>query len=140
MKWLWCLQGRFTIAAKHHMTIAEIYETDMVDVEKVTVTGPDIFAAINFCKFDFKINFSLQDGSFTVVMVEVCALTTVQNAFKLKFYAILLINMTLHRLAALSLSQKHQLGPAEFDTQISKFCAMILLILHELCMLFLSLK
>jgi len=35
MKWLWCLQGRFTIAAKHHMTIAEIYETDMVDVEKV---------------------------------------------------------------------------------------------------------
>lgn len=29
------LQGRFTIAAKHHMTIAEIYETDMVDVEKV---------------------------------------------------------------------------------------------------------
>jgi len=30
------LQGRFTIAAKHHMTIAEIYETDMVDVEKVT--------------------------------------------------------------------------------------------------------
>lgn len=26
--------GRFTIAAKHHMTIAEIYETDMVDVEK----------------------------------------------------------------------------------------------------------
>ena len=31
------LQGRFTIAAKHHMTIAEIYETDMVDVEKVNV-------------------------------------------------------------------------------------------------------
>jgi len=29
------LQGRFTIAAKHHMTIAEIYETDMVDIEKV---------------------------------------------------------------------------------------------------------
>lgn len=29
------MQGRFTIAAKHHMTIAEIYETDMVDVEKV---------------------------------------------------------------------------------------------------------
>lgn len=26
--------GRFTIAAKHHMTIAEIYETDMVDIEK----------------------------------------------------------------------------------------------------------
>lgn len=29
------VQGRFTIAAKHHMTIAEIYETDMVDHEKV---------------------------------------------------------------------------------------------------------
>lgn len=26
--------GRFTIAAKHHMTIAEIYETDMIDIEK----------------------------------------------------------------------------------------------------------
>jgi len=48
MQWLSCLsnvgyasvsctvlQGRFTIAAKHHMTIAEIYETDMVDIEKV---------------------------------------------------------------------------------------------------------
>jgi alpha-soluble NSF attachment protein len=26
--------GRFTIAAKHHMTIAEIYETDMIDIDK----------------------------------------------------------------------------------------------------------
>ncbi|KAM8904829.1 N-ethylmaleimide-sensitive factor attachment protein, alpha b isoform 1-T1 [Spinachia spinachia] len=26
--------GRFTIAAKHHITIAEIYETEMVDIEK----------------------------------------------------------------------------------------------------------
>ncbi|XP_011434594.1 alpha-soluble NSF attachment protein-like [Crassostrea angulata] len=26
--------GRFTIAAKHHVSIAEIYETDMVDIEK----------------------------------------------------------------------------------------------------------
>lgn len=26
--------GRFTIAAKHHITIAEIYENDMIDVEK----------------------------------------------------------------------------------------------------------
>ncbi|KAL3873304.1 hypothetical protein ACJMK2_036440 [Sinanodonta woodiana] len=26
--------GRFTIAAKHHMTIAEIYETDLADIEK----------------------------------------------------------------------------------------------------------
>lgn len=29
------LQGRFTIAAKHHMSIAEIYETEMVDIDKV---------------------------------------------------------------------------------------------------------
>ncbi|EDM08340.1 N-ethylmaleimide sensitive fusion protein attachment protein alpha, isoform CRA_b [Rattus norvegicus] len=27
-------QGRFTIAAKHHISIAEIYETELVDVEK----------------------------------------------------------------------------------------------------------
>lgn len=26
--------GRFTIAAKHHITIAEVYETEMVDIEK----------------------------------------------------------------------------------------------------------
>lgn len=29
------LQGRFTIAAKHHITIAEIYESELVDIEKV---------------------------------------------------------------------------------------------------------
>ena len=29
-----CPQGRFTIAAKHHISIAEIYETELVDVEK----------------------------------------------------------------------------------------------------------
>ncbi|NXT38996.1 SNAA protein, partial [Pelecanoides urinatrix] len=28
--------GRFTIAAKHHISIAEIYETELVDIEKVT--------------------------------------------------------------------------------------------------------
>lgn len=28
-------QGRFTIAAKHHITIAEIYEAELVDIEKV---------------------------------------------------------------------------------------------------------
>lgn len=28
-------QGRFTIAAKHHISIAEIYETELVDIEKV---------------------------------------------------------------------------------------------------------
>ena len=30
-------QGRFTIAAKHHITIAEIYESEMVNIEKVNV-------------------------------------------------------------------------------------------------------
>uniref|UniRef100_A0A9L0I7N9 NSF attachment protein alpha n=1 Tax=Equus asinus TaxID=9793 RepID=A0A9L0I7N9_EQUAS len=28
--------GRFTIAAKHHISIAEIYETELVDIEKVS--------------------------------------------------------------------------------------------------------
>lgn len=32
-------QGRFTIAAKHHITIAEIYETELVDIEKVRRWG-----------------------------------------------------------------------------------------------------
>ena len=27
-------QGRFTIAAKHHVSIAEIYETELADSEK----------------------------------------------------------------------------------------------------------
>ncbi|XP_028353805.1 beta-soluble NSF attachment protein [Physeter macrocephalus] len=31
--------GRFTIAAKHHITIAEIYETELVDIEKVCGRG-----------------------------------------------------------------------------------------------------
>ena len=30
------LQGKFTIAAKHHITIAEIYETESVDIEQVS--------------------------------------------------------------------------------------------------------
>ena len=29
-------QVRFTIAAKHNISIAEIYETELVDVEKVS--------------------------------------------------------------------------------------------------------
>lgn len=29
-------QGRFTIAAKHHITIAEVYESELVDIEKVS--------------------------------------------------------------------------------------------------------
>lgn len=32
-------QGRFTIAAKHHITIAEIYEAELVDIEKVRVAS-----------------------------------------------------------------------------------------------------
>lgn len=36
-----CAQGRFTIAAKHHITIAEIYETELVDIEKVSRGGGD---------------------------------------------------------------------------------------------------
>ena len=28
------LQGRFTMAAKHHITIAEIYETEVIDIDK----------------------------------------------------------------------------------------------------------
>ncbi|XP_035607977.1 N-ethylmaleimide-sensitive factor attachment protein, beta a isoform X2 [Oncorhynchus nerka] len=28
------LRGRFTIAAKHHITIAEVYESELVDIEK----------------------------------------------------------------------------------------------------------
>lgn len=33
-------QGRFTIAAKHHITIAEIYEAELVDIEKVRMANP----------------------------------------------------------------------------------------------------
>uniref|UniRef100_A0A8C2WSP5 Beta-soluble NSF attachment protein n=1 Tax=Cyclopterus lumpus TaxID=8103 RepID=A0A8C2WSP5_CYCLU len=29
-----CTPGRFTIAAKHHITIAEVYEAELVDIEK----------------------------------------------------------------------------------------------------------
>lgn len=32
------LQGRFTIAAKHHISIAEIYESELVDIEKVILS------------------------------------------------------------------------------------------------------
>uniref|UniRef100_A0A803YEV7 Uncharacterized protein n=1 Tax=Meleagris gallopavo TaxID=9103 RepID=A0A803YEV7_MELGA len=31
--------GRFTIAAKHHISIAEIYESELVDIEKVSRGG-----------------------------------------------------------------------------------------------------
>ncbi|OWK03433.1 hypothetical protein Celaphus_00007600 [Cervus elaphus hippelaphus] len=33
--------GRFTIAAKHHITIAEIYETELVDIEKIGANTMD---------------------------------------------------------------------------------------------------
>ncbi|NXI68633.1 SNAA protein, partial [Anseranas semipalmata] len=32
--------GRFTIAAKHHISIAEIYETELVDIEKLPPPPP----------------------------------------------------------------------------------------------------
>ncbi|XP_049725532.1 beta-soluble NSF attachment protein isoform X3 [Elephas maximus indicus] len=34
-------KGRFSIAAKHHITIAEIYETELVDIEKVGTNTMD---------------------------------------------------------------------------------------------------
>ena len=33
-KSFYSLQGRFSIAAKHHVSIAEIYETEISDIEK----------------------------------------------------------------------------------------------------------
>ena len=33
---LFLFQGRFTIAAKHHINIAEVYETEMADLDKVS--------------------------------------------------------------------------------------------------------
>jgi hypothetical protein len=42
------VQGRFTIAAKHHMTIAEIYETDIMDLDQVQycTTGNIVFCEL----------------------------------------------------------------------------------------------
>lgn len=37
-------KGRFTIAAKHHFSIAEIYETELVDIEKVLNFGMIFFS------------------------------------------------------------------------------------------------
>jgi len=31
------LQGRFSIAAKHHISVAEVYETELVDIDKVII-------------------------------------------------------------------------------------------------------
>lgn len=39
-------QGRFTIAAKHHMTIAEIYESELVDIEKVPIAFKHLLDAV----------------------------------------------------------------------------------------------
>lgn len=39
-------QGRFTIAAKHHITIAEIYEAELVDIEKVRGHVGDIICDV----------------------------------------------------------------------------------------------
>lgn len=43
-------QGRFTIAAKHHISIAEIYESELVDIEKVRIqTAPTSSNAVTSC-------------------------------------------------------------------------------------------
>uniref|UniRef100_A0A8C2RMH3 NSF attachment protein alpha n=1 Tax=Capra hircus TaxID=9925 RepID=A0A8C2RMH3_CAPHI len=41
--------GRFTIAAKHHISIAEIYETELVDIEKVGGRGPSLASGGEGC-------------------------------------------------------------------------------------------
>ena len=41
------LQGRFTIAAKHHISIAEIYEAELVDIEKVR-QHPSLSMTLNY--------------------------------------------------------------------------------------------
>lgn len=45
------LQGRFTIAAKHHISIAEIYESELVDIEKVNtpqfISDSKLFTAVS---------------------------------------------------------------------------------------------
>lgn len=41
-------QGRFTIAAKHHITIAEIYESELVDIEKVWDVGHQCFLVVSW--------------------------------------------------------------------------------------------
>ena len=35
--WFFYLQGRFSIAAKHHISVAEVYETELVDIDKVII-------------------------------------------------------------------------------------------------------
>lgn len=41
-----CVQGRFTIAAKHHITIAEIYETELVDIDKVRLNQSEFLLPV----------------------------------------------------------------------------------------------
>uniref|UniRef100_A0A8C1E407 N-ethylmaleimide-sensitive factor attachment protein, alpha b n=1 Tax=Cyprinus carpio carpio TaxID=630221 RepID=A0A8C1E407_CYPCA len=41
--------GRFTIAAKHHITIAEIYETELVDIDKVRFLFHALELSANKC-------------------------------------------------------------------------------------------
>ena len=41
-------QGRFTIAAKHHITIAEIYESEMVDINKVRTVFTKSMMSLSF--------------------------------------------------------------------------------------------
>lgn len=44
------MQGRFTIAAKHHISIAEIYETELVDIDKVNLNICVLIVHITFCR------------------------------------------------------------------------------------------
>ena len=52
------LQGRFTIAAKHHITIAEIYESELVDIEKVRTWGRTVLI-VNEIKLFVCVNFNI---------------------------------------------------------------------------------
>lgn len=57
-------QGRFTIAAKHHITIAEIYESELVDIEKVRQEGEDL---VKFSMFFFRWNQTDLQNSFELL-------------------------------------------------------------------------
>ena len=52
--------GRFTIAAKHHQTIAELYESDIADLERAMQhyeKSADYFRVSTFSRFEIEIIF-----------------------------------------------------------------------------------
>lgn len=61
-------QGRFTIAAKHHMTIAEIYESELVDIEKVLFAFKHILDAV-LCIISPKMLLKVNVTGLNVVML-----------------------------------------------------------------------